>query len=171
MATSARSAHDFTVTTIRGAERPLRAYAGKVLLVVNVASACGYTPQYAGLEALHERYAARGLGVLGFPTNDFGAQEPGSNSEIEAFCAAKFGVKFDMFAKVAVKGEGMAPLFDWLQSSEANPEHGGAIRWNFNKFLIGKDGRVVARFEHKVDPASPEIAAAIETALAAPANG
>jgi glutathione peroxidase len=154
--------HDFTVKTIQGADKKLAEYKGNVLLVVNVASECGYTPQYEGLEKLHERYAARGLRVLGFPCNDFGAQEPGTESEILAFCTSKFGVKFDMFGKVKVKGEGMTPLFDYLQAHE---KHGGAIKWNFGKFLVGKDGEVVARFEHKVAPESAELATAIEEAL------
>jgi glutathione peroxidase len=160
-----KSVHDFNVKTIRGQDKSLADYKGKVLLIVNVASECGYTPQYAGLEKLHEEYKDKGLAVLGFPANDFGAQEPGSNEQIEQFCSTKFGVKFDMFAKVAVKGESTAPLFDHLQSKESNPEFGGAIKWNFNKFLIGKNGEIIGRFEHKVEPTSPEVKAAIERAL------
>ena len=161
----AKSVHEFTVKTIKGGEKSLADYKGKVLLVVNVASECGLTPQYAGLEKLHEEYAARGLAVLGFPANDFGAQEPGTDAQVEQFCTTKFGAKFDMFSKVAVKGEKVAPLFDWLQSTEANPEFGGAIKWNFNKFLVGKDGKVIGRFEPKVEPLSPEVKGAIEEAL------
>jgi glutathione peroxidase len=104
--------------------------------------------------------------VLGFPSNDFGAQEPGTEADIKSFCETKFGVKFDMFAKVHVKGEGMAPLYDWLQSAESNPNFSGAVAWNFNKFLIGKDGTVVGRFLHKVDPTSAEVKGAIDKALA-----
>jgi glutathione peroxidase len=159
------SVHDFTVKTIRGDETKLGDYKGKVLLIVNVASACGYTPQYDGLEKLYEEYKDKGFAVLGFPANDFGAQEPGTNEEIQTFCTTKFGVKFPMFSKVSVKGEGIEPLFDYLQSKETNPQFGGAIKWNFNKFLIGKDGSVIGRFEHKVDPLSADVKAAIEKAL------
>ena len=160
------SVHDFTVKTIRGDVSKLGDYKGKVLLIVNVASECGYTPQYDGLEKLYEQYKDKGFAVLGFPANDFGAQEPGSNEQIEAFCTSKFGVKFPMFAKVSVKGEGMDPLFDYLQSKETNPQFGGPIKWNFNKFLIGKNGEVIGRFEHKIDPQSAELKAAIDTAIA-----
>jgi glutathione peroxidase len=161
-----KSVHDFTVKTIKGSEKSLGEYKGKVLLVVNVASECGLTPQYEGLEKLYEEYAKKGLAVLGFPANDFGAQEPGTEAQIEQFCTTKFGAKFDMFSKVAVKGEKTAPLFDWLQSTDTNPEFGGAIKWNFNKFLVGKDGKVIGRFEPKVEPLSPEVKGAIEKALA-----
>jgi glutathione peroxidase len=157
--------HHFTVKTIRGREKPLADYSGKVLLIVNVASECGLTPQYAGLEELHEKYASKGLAVLGFPANDFGAQEPGTEVEIEQFCSTKFGAKFDMFSKVAVKGEHVAPLFDWLQSTDTNPKFGGAIKWNFNKFLVDRGGNVIGRFEPKVEPTSPEVTKAIEAAL------
>jgi glutathione peroxidase len=159
----ASSAHEFTVKTIDGADKNLRDYAGQVLLVVNVASACGYTPQYGPLEQLHREYAKKGLHVLGFPCNDFGAQEPGSESEIKSFCETKYGVTFEMFSKVRVQGDGTAPLFDFLQTDKT---FGGPIPWNFSKFLIGKDGRVVARFGHKVDPMSKEVRDAIERAIA-----
>jgi glutathione peroxidase len=154
--------HDFTVKTIEGKEKKLADYKGRALLIVNVASECGYTPQYAGLEKLHEQYGPKGLSVLGFPCNDFGGQEPGTEQEIMTFCTTNYGVKFDMFSKVKVKGEGMSPLFDYLQTHE---KHGGSIKWNFGKFLVDKDGNVVARFEHKVAPESPELRAAIEKAL------
>jgi glutathione peroxidase len=156
------SAHDFTVKTIDGKPKSLRDYEGQVLLIVNVASQCGYTPQYDALEKLHEEYGERGLRVLGFPANDFGAQEPGTNEEILSFCRSKFGVDFDMFAKVSVKGESAEPLFGWLQG---DPKFGGPIPWNFSKFLVGKDGQIVARFPHKVDPMSQELRDAIEAAL------
>jgi len=162
----AKTIHDFTVRTIDGQTKSLADYAGKALLIVNVASECGYTPQYAGLQALHEAYGANGLSVLGFPANDFGAQEPGTEADIKAFCTKKYGVTFDMFAKVRVKGEGMEPLFDFLQSAETNPKFGGAIKWNFGKFLVGKNGEVLARFEHKVEPTSAEVKAAVEKAIA-----
>ena len=154
------TAHDFTATTIRGEDKKLADYKGNVLLVVNVASECGLTPQYAGLEALNARFGDKGLRVLGFPANEFGAQEPGTNEQIAEFCSSKFGVKFDMFGKVVVKGEGIHPLFDWLTK-----ETGGELKWNFGKFLIGKDGEILARFEPKVEPESAEITQAIEKAL------
>jgi glutathione peroxidase len=162
----AKSVHEFSAKTIDGATKSLGDYQGRVLLIVNVASACGYTPQYAGLEALHEAYGPKGLSVLGFPANDFGAQEPGSEAEIKEFCTTKFGVRFDMFAKVKVKGEGKEPLFEFLQDRAQNPEFGGAIKWNFNKFLVDKDGTVIGRFEHGVDPTKDEVKKAIEAALA-----
>jgi glutathione peroxidase len=161
----ATSIHDFTVKTIDGADKSLASYKGKALLIVNVASKCGLTPQYSGLEALHEAYGARGLAVLGFPANEFGAQEPGTEKEISEFCRTNYGVKFDMFSKVVVKGDGIHPLFEHLTSKDTNPAFGGVIRWNFNKFLIGKDGQILGRFEPEVEPGSPELKAAIEKAL------
>ena len=161
----AKSVHDFSVKTITGTNKSLADYKGKALLVVNVASACGLTPQYAGLEKLHETYGARGLAILGFPANEFGAQEPGSNDAIKTFCETSFGVKFDMFGKLKVKGEGIDPLFSFLTSKADNPDFGGEIKWNFNKFLIDKDGNVIARFEPQVEPTSPEVTKAIEAAL------
>lgn len=154
--------HDFSAHTIEGDVRQLRDYEGKVLLIVNVASRCGLTGQYAALEKLHQTYAEKGLRVLGFPANEFGAQEPGSNEEIQTFCETKFDVKFDMFAKVKVKGSEIDPLFAHLTGGET---FGGDIKWNFNKFLVGKDGRILARFEPPTDPLSPEVTAAIEKAL------
>jgi glutathione peroxidase len=162
----AKTLYDFSARTIDGKDRSLGDYRGKVALVVNVASECGLTPQYDGLEKLHDTYGARGLAVLGFPANEFGAQEPGSNEQIHEFCRTKFGVKFDMFGKVKVKGAGIDPLFQFLTSPETNPGFSGDIKWNFNKFLIGKDGRVLARFEPQVEPTSPEVTAAVEKALA-----
>jgi glutathione peroxidase len=155
------TAHDFDATTIAGQPKKLSDYAGKVLFIVNVASECGLTPQYDGLEKLHERYASQGLAVIGFPANEFGRQEPGSNEQIQEFCRTKFGVKFDMMGKVVVKGAGSHPLFAWLTS-----ETGGDIKWNFGKFLVGKKGEILARFEPTVEPTSPEITSAIEKALA-----
>ncbi len=160
-----KSIYEFPVETITGQKKTLADYKGKPLLIVNVASECGLTPQYTGLEELHEKYAAKGLAILGFPANEFGAQEPGSNADINAFCKTKFGVKFDMFSKVIVKGEGIDPLFDYLTSKETNPNFAGEIKWNFNKFLIGKDGEILGRFEPKVEPTSPEVTQAIEKAL------
>jgi glutathione peroxidase len=155
------TAHDFKANTITGSEKKLADYKGQVLLVVNVASECGYTPQYTGLEALNKKYREKGLRVLGFPANEFGGQEPGTNAEIATFCTSKFDVTFDMFAKVVVKGEGIHPLFQWLTS-----ETGGDIKWNFYKFLVGKNGEILGRFAHKAEPESPEVVAAIEKALA-----
>lgn len=162
-----KSIYDFTVRTIDGSSKSLGDYRGRPLLVVNVASQCGLTPQYEGLEELHDRYGAKGLAVLGFPANEFGAQEPGSEEEIKAFCTSRFGVKFDMFAKVKVKGPGIDPLFDYLTSKETNPRFAGDIRWNFNKFLVGRAGQVLARFEPQVEPTSAEVTEAIESALGA----
>lgn len=160
-----KSIYDFSARTIDGTPKKLADYRGKVLLVVNVASQCGLTPQYKGLEALHEEFASRGLAVLGFPANEFGAQEPGTEAQIKEFCDTRYGVKFDMFAKVKVKGPGIDPIFEYLTSKESNPAFGGDIKWNFNKFLIGKDGAVLARFEPQVEPTSAEVKAAVEKAL------
>ena len=159
------TAYDFSATTIDGSVQKLSEYKGKPLLVVNVASKCGLTPQYKGLEALHEKYAAKGLSVVGFPANEFGAQEPGSDAQISEFCTTNYGVKFDMMSKVVVKGAGIHPLFAYLTGKDTNPEFAGDIKWNFNKFLIGKDGKVLARFEPTVEPTAPEVAQAIEKAL------
>jgi glutathione peroxidase len=155
------SLHGFSLKTIDGQDRSLSEYSGKVLLVVNTASECGLTPQYAGLEKLHERYQAKGFTVLGFPSNDFGAQEPGSDQEIKAFCSTKFNVTFPLFSKIPVKGSAKHPLYAFL-TEQAQP---GEIRWNFTKFLIGKDGSVIGRFEPKVEPEDPQIVGAIEKAL------
>jgi glutathione peroxidase len=161
-----KTIYDFDAKTIDGKSKALSEYKGRALLIVNVASECGLTPQYDGLEALHEAYASKGLSVLGFPANEFGAQEPGTEAEIKAFCTTKYGVKFDMFAKVKVKGPGIDPLFQYLTSTETNPQFGGEIKWNFNKFLVGKDGELLGRFEPKVEPTSADVKAAIEKALA-----
>jgi glutathione peroxidase len=160
--------YEFSVKTIDGSPKSLGDYRGKALLIVNVASRCGLTPQYEGLEQLHEAYGSRGLAVLGFPANEFGAQEPGSNDQIKEFCTSRYGVKFDMFAKVKVKGPGIDPLFLYLTSKETDAAFAGDIKWNFNKFLIGRDGSVLARFEPQVEPTSPEVKRAIEKALEAP---
>jgi glutathione peroxidase len=154
--------HEFTAKTIDGADKKLADYKGRVMLIVNVASKCGLTPQYKALEELHKTYAAKGLSVVGFPANEFGAQEPGSEADIKSFCTTNYGVDFDMMSKVVVKGEGIHPLFDYLTHES---KFAGDIKWNFNKFLVGKDGTVIGRFEPQVDPASPEVKAAIEKAL------
>jgi glutathione peroxidase len=161
-----QSVHEFTAKTIDGTTKKLSEYRGRPLLIVNVASKCGLTPQYRGLEELHEAYAARGLSVVGFPANEFGAQEPGTDEQIKDFCETTYGVEFDMFAKVKVKGAGIDPLFAFLTGKDTNPDFAGDIQWNFNKFLVSKDGRVVARFEPQVEPTSAEVKQAIERELA-----
>lgn len=150
---------DIAVKDIDGKDTTLKAYAGKVLLIVNVASECGYTPQYAGLQALHEKMSGKGVAVLGFPCNDFGGQEPGSEAVIKTFCTENYKVTFPMFSKVAIKGDAKHPLYAALQSSS------GEVGWNFEKFLVGKDGKVLKRFGSDVEPESPELLAAIEAAL------
>ncbi|MBN8420840.1 MAG: glutathione peroxidase [Verrucomicrobia bacterium] len=151
---------DIAVKDIDGKETTLKSYAGKVLLIVNVASECGYTPQYEGLEALYEKMKDQGLVVMGFPCNDFGGQEPGSEAEIKNFCSTRYKVTFPMFAKVTIKGEGKSPLYAALQKAV-----GGEVGWNFEKFLVSKDGKVLQRFASDVEPDSPELKAAIEAAL------
>jgi glutathione peroxidase len=136
------------------------------VLIVNVASRCGNTKQYTNLENLHKKYASQGLAVLGFPANEFGAQEPGTNEEIATFCKTKYAVDFDMFGKIVVKGDGIAPLYQHLTSAESNPKFAGPVTWNFEKFLIGRNGEVVARFKPKTNPEADEVVAAIEAELA-----
>ncbi|HEY8503164.1 MAG TPA: glutathione peroxidase [Gemmataceae bacterium] len=156
---------DHKVTAIDGKEMDLSQYKGKVVLLVNVASRCGYTPQYEGLQALYQKYKDKGLVVIGVPSNDFGKQEPGTNEQIAEFCKANYGVTFPMLAKVKVKGEGKAPLYQYLTSKETNPDHAGEIGWNFEKFLIGRDGKVAGRYKSKVEPTSEELVGAIEREL------
>jgi len=160
------SALNFTLNSIDGKPVDLSRYQGKVVLMVNVASECGYTPQYAGLEELHRKYAGRGLSVLGFPANDFGQQEPGTNAQIAEFCEKNYGVEFDMFSKIVVRGPGQAPLYQFLTSKQTNPKFAGDVAWNFEKFLVGRNGEVIGRFVSSVEPLSPEMASAIEKALA-----
>lgn len=155
--------HDFKLTDINGVDHSLSDLRGQVVLVVNVASRCGYTPQYKGLQALHQEMEARGLTVLGVPANEFGAQEPGSNAEIKTFCETNYNVTFPMAAKVVVKGAGQHPLYQWLTSA-ATPA--GDVKWNFEKFLIGRDGNVVGRYGSNVSPESQELRSAINAALA-----
>lgn len=157
---------DFTVNDINGKPVDLSKYKGKVLLIVNTASKCGFTPQYEGLEKLHEKYTDQGLAVLGFPCNDFGGQDPGTEEQIKTFCSTKYNVKFDMFSKVVVKGDHKTPLYDFLISKDTDPQFGGAISWNFNKFLIDRNGRIVARFGSKDKPESEAVTKAIEAELA-----
>lgn len=146
--------------TIDGEPAPLKQYQGKVVLIVNVASRCGYTPQYAGLEQLYRKYKNRGFVILGVPANNFGGQEPGTEAEIKEFCKRNYDVTFPMMSKVSVKGGDMTPLYQYLTSSA-----GGDVKWNFTKFLAGKDGKVIGRFEPSVKPDAPELLAAIEKAL------
>jgi glutathione peroxidase len=161
----AESIYDIKLKDIDGKDVALSDYKGKVLLIVNVASKCGYTKQYAGLEALYQKYKDRGVVVLGLPCNQFGGQEPGSNAEIKEFCSTKFNVTFPMFDKIDVNGAGRAPLYTLLAGKDS--PFPGDIKWNFNKFLIGKDGKILNRFESKVAPESPELTAAVDSALEA----
>lgn len=162
---TASSIHEFTLNSIDGQPVPLAQFKGQAVLIVNVASRCGFTPQYAALEALYQKYKDRGFVVLGFPANNFLWQEPGTNAEIKSFCTSKYHVTFPMFAKVSVKGSAQTPLYQFLTDKRANPATGGGIGWNFTKFLAGRDGRVIARFGPKVPPDAPEVIAAIEKSL------
>jgi glutathione peroxidase len=160
-----KSVLEFTMKDIDGKDVKLDEYRGKVLLLVNVASRCGYTPQYEGLEGIYKKYQEQGLVVMGFPANNFLGQEPGTNEEIKTFCKTKYNVSFPMFAKISVKGDDIHPLFRFLTSKDTDPEFSGDISWNFNKFLVDRSGKIVNRFETKEKPESPKIAAAIESAL------
>ncbi len=157
---------NFTMKSITGQDVNLADYKGKVLLVVNVASKCGLTPQYEELEALHEKYGDKGLAVLGFPSNQFGKQEPGTDAQIAEFCAETYKVKFPMFSKIDVNGEKAAPLYKHLTSVETQPKGKGDITWNFEKFVIGKDGKVVARFAPRTKPDAKEVLDVLEAELA-----
>jgi glutathione peroxidase len=145
-----------------GRDKSMGEYEGRALLLVNVASKCGYTPQYEGLEALHRKYGSRGLTVLAFPCNDFGGQEPGTLEEIKQFCRTTYGVSFEVLDKIQILGEGKHPLYQWLTSHAEPP---GEVKWNFEKFLITRDGNVAARFASKVKPEDPELAEAVERVL------
>lgn len=158
------SVYDFEALTIQGASVPLSEFKGKALLIVNTASACGFTPQFAGLENLHKEYGGRGLVVLGFPCNQFGAQDKGSNEEISSFCQLNYGVSFPMMAKIEVNGGGAHPLYQWLTSEAPGLLGTKAIKWNFTKFLVAKDGQVIRRYAPTDTPAS--LAKDIEAALA-----
>jgi glutathione peroxidase len=158
---------DFSVKDIDGKDVSLSEYKGKVVMLVNVASKCGYTPQYAGLEKVYDEYKDQGLIIIGFPANNFGSQEPGSNEQIKEFCSSKFHVTFPMMAKISVKGADKHPLYQYLTESPTAGEFAGEIGWNFTKFLVGADGKIVARFASKVTPESPEMTTAIKSALAA----
>jgi glutathione peroxidase len=162
---AAGSLYDIPLKDIDGKDATLKPYSGKVLLVVNVASHCGFTPQYAALEALYQKYLPQGLVVCGFPCNQFGAQEPGTDADIKAFCTGTYNVTFPMFDKLEVNGDNRHPLYVALAG--AGSPFPGDIKWNFTKFLIGRDGKILARFDSKVKPDSDEVTKAIETALAA----
>ena len=162
---AASSVHDFTLKSLNGTQTPLAGFKDKVMLLVNVASQCGYTYQYEGLQSLYAKYKDQGLVLAGFPANNFGAQEPGNDAEIGAFCKSKFGVTFPMFSKISVRGSDTAPLYQFLTDKKANPATGGDIQWNFTKFLVDKDGKVIARFEPAVEPNSKEVESAIKAAL------
>lgn len=161
-AEAATSIHNFTVQSLEGDEVNLQKYKGKVLLVVNVASQCGATPQYKQLQALHDKYADQGLVVMGFPCNQFGAQEPGDASDIREFCSTKYAVKFPMFAKVEVNGDSQSPVYDFLKSTGSDNSN---IGWNFEKFIVGKDGKVAARFKTRTKPDAPEVIQVLEEQL------
>lgn len=156
----------FKVKDIDGKDVDLGRYKGKAVLIVNVASKCGNTPQYGQLQELHKKYSEQGLVILGFPANEFRSQEPGTNEQIKEFCTSKYGVEFPMFSKIVVKGDGQAPLYRYLTSKETNPKFAGDITWNFEKFLVGRDGQVVARFSPRTKPDAPEVVKAIEGELA-----
>ena len=156
--------YDFTLPSIDGKPLPLANFMGKVVLLVNVASRCGYTPQYSALEAVYEKYKDRGFVILGFPANNFGAQEPGTNEEIKTFCSRNYSVSFPMYAKVSVKGDDQTPLYQYL-TGKTGPKLEGDIKWNFTKFLVDRNGRVEQRFEPAVTPDSSEVVSAIEKLL------
>jgi glutathione peroxidase len=161
----ASSVLDFTLNSLDGKPAPLAEYRGKVVLIVNVASRCGYTPQYTGLEKIYEKYKDRGFVILGFPANNFGGQEPGTNEEIKTFCSSKYQVTFPMYSKVSVKGADATPLYQFLTDKKGNPATGGEIEWNFTKFLVDRNGKVISRFEPAIEPESPGVTGAIEKAL------
>jgi len=160
-----KSVYEFTMKDIDGKDVKLDTYRGKVSLVVNTASKCGLTPQYEGLQALYDKYKDRGFVILGFPANNFMGQEPGTEKEIKDFCTLNYKVTFPMFSKISVKGTDQHPFYTYLTNKESNPGFDGDITWNFEKFLVGKDGKVLARFSPKTKPDDPKIAEAIEAAL------
>ncbi len=164
-AMAASSVYDFTLKSIDGKPTPLSDFKGKVVLLVNVASKCGYTPQYTALEALYEKYKDRDFVIVGVPANNFGGQEPGTNEEIKTFCKSKYSVTFPMMGKVSVKGADQTPLYQFLTASDTDSKFAGEIKWNFTKFLVSKDGKIVNRFESKVTPDDPQVIAAVEHEL------
>lgn len=161
----AKSVYDFTLKNSKGQDVKLEEFRGQVVMLVNVARKCGYTPQYDGLPKIYERYKERGFTVLGFPANNFGAQEPGTDEEIQEFCRINYGVTFPVFSKISVKGDDKHPLYKYLTERETNPEFAGEIKWNFNKFLVGRDGRILARFDSGDKPEDAKVTQAIESAL------
>src|SRR4030095_4204832 len=161
----ASSVHEFTLKSIDGKATPLANYKGKVVMIVNVASRCGYTPQYTQLEAVYAKYKDRGLVILGFPANNFMGQEPGTDEEIKTFCSTKYNVTFPIFSKISVKGDDIHPLYKFMTSKETNSDFGGDIKWNFSKFLLDKSGKIIARFEPAVKAESDTVVQAIETEL------
>ena len=163
-----QSVHDFAAKSIDGKDVALSDYKGKVLLIVNVASKCGFTGQYEGLQRLYEAHKEQDFVILGFPANNFLGQEPGTDAEIRQFCTLNYGVTFPMFAKISVKGKDMHPLYAYLTSKKTNPEFGGAISWNFNKFLVGRDGKIVARFGSRTKPEDKELVESVEKAIQSP---
>jgi glutathione peroxidase-family protein len=160
-----KNIYSFTVKDIGGTERSLSEFAGKVLLIVNVASKCGSTPQYKGLQALYSRYKDRGFEILGFPANDFLRQEPGTDAEIKSFCTLTYGVTFPLFSKISVKGKSIHPLYAFLTEKETNPRFAGKITWNFNKFLLDRQGNIIDRFDTKDEPLGDKIPRVIEEML------
>jgi glutathione peroxidase len=161
---AASNIYDFTLPSIDGRPMPLADFKGKVVLVVNVASRCGYTPQYSALEALYEKYKDQGFVIVGFPANNFGAQEPGTNQEIKTFCSRKYSVTFPLYSKVSVKGDDQTPLYQYL-TKQTDPPIAGEIKWNFTKFLVDRNGHVLQRFESAVRPDSKEVISAVEKQL------
>ncbi|MGH1366778.1 MAG: glutathione peroxidase [Calditrichia bacterium] len=159
------SIYDFEVNSIDGEPVSLKEYKNKVLLIVNVASKCGFTPQYTGLQNLYETYHDKGLEILGFPANDFLWQEPGSDDQIKEFCSLEYGVSFPMFSKISVKGKSQHPLYSYLTDDSSHPGFGGNVKWNFAKFLVGRDGSVCGRFGSRTEPSSSKLIRAIEAAL------
>jgi glutathione peroxidase len=159
------SVHEFTMKAIDGKAVPLSQFKGQVMLMVNVASRCGFTPQYEGLEKLYETYKAQGFVIAGFPANNFGAQEPGTDAEIQTFCKSKYSVTFPMFSKISVAGTDKAPLYRFLTDTSGHSATGGEIQWNFTKFLVDREGKVIQRFEPSVEPMSREVTSAVEAAV------
>jgi glutathione peroxidase len=161
----ASNVHEFSMKAIDGKPVTLSQFKGQVMLMVNVASRCGFTPQYEGLEKLYETYKGRGFVILGFPANNFGGQEPGTDAEIQTFCKSKYSVTFPMFSKISVTGADKAPLYRFLTDTSVHPKTGGEIQWNFTKFLVDRDGKVIERFEPDVEPLSQEVVSAVEAAV------
>jgi len=160
-----KNVYSFTMKSIDGDPVSLSSFKGKVVMVVNVASKCGYTPQYTALESIYEKYKGRGFVIVGVPANNFAQQEPGTNEEIKTFCSRKYNVTFPMMSKVSVKGDDKTELYQYLTDPAQNPKFSGDIKWNFTKFLVDRDGNIVARFEPATTPDAPEVQSAIESAL------